>query len=531
MKPFKALILLHFKMLLFNLGGFTRRKKSKKNFSLLGGFVFLTGVLLFVSGTYSFGLAQIFAAAGHADLIIVLMALMTILVCYVLTAFNSQGILFAGKDIDIIFSLPVSTFQVILSKVLAIYLENILFALVLILPAIYAYFYYTAFSLVSFCLLLASIPILSLLPLSLTIITSFIMNFISTRFKHKNLITSVLAFVFFGGYIIFSFRINVFFEQFFSNPSLIKDALSRYFPPVMWMQEAFVNGNILSFLLFALSVLAPFFLITYILSVFYHGIVSKNLSHHITYKYKMKSLATSSTFFALLKKEARRFFGTPMYLINMGFGTVILFLAGGALFFFRDAILEVVVLVPEISFLIPALLTAFAIFSLSTCAITAVSISLEGNRLWILKESPVSTLSVFGAKVLVQLIVTVLPALFFVVVSSLAFSLSALDFILIMLPCAAFCVFSSLLGLVANLLFPKLDYLNENMVIKQSGSVLIVMLGSMLTVALGCFAYIKWLILIPYFIFSFSLTGILLILSALLWLYLVKKGQERFAAL
>ena len=67
---------------------------------------------------------------------------------------GASGIVFGGRDMDLLFSLPVSAFSVMLSKLLALYLENLIFNVFLLIPAGVIYLVYGGGGGVLFCMAL-----------------------------------------------------------------------------------------------------------------------------------------------------------------------------------------------------------------------------------------------------------------------------------------------------------------------------------------------------------------------------------------
>ena len=93
-------------------------------------------------------------------------------------------------------------------------------------------------------------------------------------------------------------------------------------------------------------------------------------------------------------------------------------------------------------------------------------------------------------------------------------------------------LFTALLGVVVNLHFPKFDYINETVVIKQSMSTMICMFGSMAVVLVLALLYALLLSasVAPTLFLAVCLV-LLVIVCVLMWRYLGHGGSARFAAL
>ena len=139
----------------------------------------------------------------------------------------------------------------------------------------------------------------------------------------------------------------------------------------------------------------------------------------------------------------------------------------------------------------PAVLLAAAVcFLLSTVAVTASSISLEGRQLWILKEAPVSAGTLFAVKAGFQLLL-VLPVLVLSTAClALACGVTAGEWLLVLLPCVAFSAASALFGLYVNLCFPRLDAPNDTVVVKQSAASMLGIFLPMLALGLCALVYL-----------------------------------------
>ena len=531
MKQFLTLLKLNFKAMLLSTGGFGSgsKKKKRKALSGVGVLVLLSALMLYIGGVYAFMLSSVLAPVNALDLVVGIMAILAAFMCFIFTAFNSQGLLFGGKDIDILFSLPISPFAIMLSKVTAVYLENLVFTFFLVGPAGYAYLHYMGFDALFVVLLLVCLLFFPFLATLLAVLVSFLMSLISARMKHKNLITTLLSFVGVGAILLASFQLNKFMGLLSANPNGFRIWLSRYLPPVYWMIKACTQRDLLSLLLFIAVCVIPFLLFVYLISLSYKSILTGLLSQHTSFHYHLGELRSSSPFKALFNKELRRFFGTPMYLVNSGIGAVFVLAAGVAALLYRSSVQGFVEMFPaELQPMLPVLLAAALCFFITTIQITPVSISLEGKTLWLLKEAPISSSLIFLCKILVQLLVVGVPLAFTVPALAYVFRLSALQGLLLFLAAFSFAVFFAVAGIVVNLFLPRLDYTNENMVIKQSASLIICLFGSMLFLVLMGFLYYKLLFNIHPVYFMLIFTGFDLFLTGAMVAFLSKKGQQMF---
>jgi len=146
-----------------------------------------------------------------------------------------------------------------------------------------------------------------------------------------------------------------------------------------------------------------------------------------------------------------------------------------ALLFISSESLGQLIEIPQLSDYLgrmaPLVVSLFVILSCTTSS----SISLEGNNLWILKSSPVSPKSILLGKVAVNLTITIPITLLCCVMLMISLRTGWIDSLLLFVIPVLYACYSAMLGVIANLKFPKLEWTSEVAVIKQSASVLVSM--------------------------------------------------------
>ena len=138
MVKFLALLKLNFRAALAAL----RMGGRKRSVSGVGALVLLAGLSLYISGLHSFLFASQLAPAGALPLLIVFMSLGAVLLGFLFSLFAAQGMVFGTKDNDLMLALPVTPFALMLSRTLALYLENLISTLFVLLPAGVIYLWY-----------------------------------------------------------------------------------------------------------------------------------------------------------------------------------------------------------------------------------------------------------------------------------------------------------------------------------------------------------------------------------------------------
>ncbi|MEG2233811.1 MAG: hypothetical protein RRZ42_04160 [Oscillospiraceae bacterium] len=503
---------------------------TKKKVSGIGALAFMGALCVYMSGIYSFMFASALKPEGMLDLMPLLMIVVSCFMSLVLTVFAAGGIVFGGKDSDFILALPVSAFEIMLSKIMALYLENLLIVLFMMVPCGAVFMFFDGFFDLGFMIMLIiGTAFISFIPTLLCVVVGFLITWFSGHVKKKALITNVLYLAFIIGIMAISFQIQSLLGGIMQNADGIAFAMNSYLLPFGLFGKA-CRGDILSLIsLIAISVI-PFLLVVWLFSKKYKSIITRINTQFSRNDYKMQTVAASSQLKALYIKESNKYFGTPMYLMNTGFGIVMMLGASILALVKKSAISIMLSQIGDMPIL--PLICAGLMFAVGTVCTTCVSISLEGDRLWILKEAPLKADTIFFAKALFNLSLTVPSIIVSVAMLAFAFSFSAAEIaIAILLPCV-FSAFVACFGIVVNLRFPKLDCDNETIVIKQSASSMIGIFGGMLIVIAGSLLYGFFLSLfISFEIFALTAIVLLAALTALIVKSLQMKGAQTFLEL
>lgn len=532
MTRFWALMKVSFLSMLrtFSVGGGRNKKKAISGF---GALAIMAGVSVYISGVYSFLLASMLAPAGMLNLLPMLMAVMTVVMAFMFTVFVSGGVIFGGRDSDLVLALPVSAFEIMLSKVLALYLENLLITAFMLVPMAVAYMVSGGGGAVFLVLTLVCCVFIALVPTVLSLIVGYLVTWFSSRMEKKALISSILYFIFFAAVMVGSFQMQSYINGILANGEAI---------------ERVMNGPLLLFGLFGKAcagqigallgligiTVIPFLLVVWLFSRGYKKIITRMQSHVGRRDYKLTTVAAQSQSRALFQKEAGKFFGTTIYLFNTGFGLVLLIIAGVAAIIKKEALVALLAQMAGAGAALDVfpMVVCVTAFLISTVCTSCVSLSLEGKNLWILKEAPISAKTVLFTKAYFNLALTTAGSLFAAVVFGYAFSLSLPQCLLLLLLNGALGWFVSFFGVAINLRYPKLDADNDTLVVKQSLSAFLGIFGGMGLILVGGLLYGFLLSrFLSFELFSLVAAVVLAALSALLMRALARKGTRRFLEL
>ena len=134
MKKFFVLLNVSFRSMLLsstNSGGRSRRKAAT---GLSAAFL-IAFLGLYLSGLYSYMLMKALAPSNMEALVFIFMGIAALVGGLLFTTFAVKGVVFGGKDNDLLLSMPVPTTMLMVSRVTAIYLENLLFSVFVLVPA------------------------------------------------------------------------------------------------------------------------------------------------------------------------------------------------------------------------------------------------------------------------------------------------------------------------------------------------------------------------------------------------------------
>ena len=493
--------------------------------------VFVAGMCLYVSGIYSFVLARQLAQAGALDLVLLLMSGVGAVVGMMFTAFATQGMLFSGRDADLLLSMPVPAMTVLLAKLTALYGENLVFCTFFMLPAGIARLWYGGGGVLFVLRLAVGIVFLALLPTVLALLVGFLLSWLGSRLGNRKSVSLFLYGLMFVGIFVLALRVNQAISALSAGTMGIQGdfGAAGWAFPFRLFQEG-VCGNFRELGIFCLLALLPLLVAAGILSRSYQRVLTGIGTHRKQSVYRLTRLSRASGSRALLKKEAARYFGTPIYLFNTGIGLIGLVVMGIGAVVMRS---KVEAYLSQLGPNVPRILLAAAAIGLfiSTVAITGSSISLEGKNLWILKEAPVSPKAILRAKAGFQLLLIGPCLLVGVAGLILGLEISWLEGLTLLFVGAAFGCFTAFLGLAVNLQYPKLDAVNDTVVVKQSAASTISTFGSMGIAALCGFLVWKLTEWTGELAALILCAGLFLIGSLLLYGWLRTKGAQKFLEL
>ena len=491
MKKFFALLKVSVKSMLLSSTN-SRGRSRKKAASGIGAMVLIAFLGLYLSGLYSSLLMSVLAPVHMEVLVFIFMGMGALVGGLLFTAFAVKGVVFGGKDNDLLLSMPVSTTALMASRVTAIYLENLLFSFFVLAPAGAVCAFMTQSGVGRGALfwvrLLIAVFALPLLDTALSVLLGALVAFLSAKVSKGALGQNIVMAVYMAAVFYFAFNLNGMIEDLAANAAGVKESLG-WAAPMLWMADG-IMGDWGLLLAFAACCAIPFALVVFGLGRVYRQAVTAFAARSARNDYKLSAQSASGQKKALLAKEARRFFGTPMYFWNSGIGLIMLLAAGVAALVMQNDLRELIAMMGGALPVMPMAALVMG-FCLCTCLIAAPSISLEGRYLWILREAPVDERSLLWVKTGFELLLSVPCTVIAGVCLTIALQLSAADAAVLLGAMLLFCVGHAAFGMLMGLTFPKLDAVNETVVVKQGMASMLDMFVPM--AVLGVCALLYWL--------------------------------------
>ena len=416
---------------------------------------------------------------------------------------------------------------------------QILYNALFMIPVIVVYSIYEKPNIGFYIISLMMVVLLPIIPTILGCVIGYIIKGLSSRFKAKNLLqviftTLILLVIFYA-----SFNMQGLIANITQNASNINEVITKIYYPAGLYINLIQNFNILDLIVLLAINIIPAIVFIYIASIFYFKIISKlgERGNHKNVNWKKtedKTFKVRSQLVGLINKEMKRFFSTPTFIINAGFGMVLMIVITIAISVNFDGMLnsimqgkEIEISVDEIKEMIPKFFYGLVVFMSCMTSITSSMISLEGKSLNITKSLPVSEEKILLAKVLTSNIISISVILLCDIIFFLTFKIAILDIVFILLASIIMPTFTALIGLLMNLKYPKMNATSDVEIVKQSMSSMIsVFIGmfvgmlSIAFIAIGSKINLNIFIALELLVFS--------IIVLILWRNLKKYGVKRF---
>ena len=495
------------------------------------GPVLLMGPALLI-GLFVLYYAWMFEITGilSSENIIMIVIMIVTMMTVVFGISVAKGHLFSFSDYNLLMSLPIKKSELFIVKLFSYLIYTLSIYIIGLLPS-FIYIGITNGSGIDYYLFgTLTIIISSLVPSLIAIFLAILLRKLSGNGKHQRLIENlfnVLLLV-----VVFGVSMNLVRVEDMEDLNFVGDIIGRSLPFIKAYADIIFRHNIINLLILTVvSITVGYVLVNFLSKTF----IRLNEMANVGYKtkdYKGGGIKSSGRIMALYKMEFKRFLKNFMYFLNTCIFGVMLYIGVIYLLFNQDLIKEMTTAISmlgnsDIVYSFTVLM--LCIFAIHTCDISAISISLEGKNLWILKSSPLSPKDVFLAKGLVNFTVAMIIAIVPYALLSVILGVNLLYVLTGVLILVLSAIFTSAYGLLINLLLPKLEFDREIVVIKQSASIMAALFSNFFIIfAIGfLLMYLNEITFMSYLI----LIIIYIILDIILFYLLNGFGVRKFRSL
>ena len=449
--------------------------------------------------------------------------------------YKISSLLFNCKDDNLLLSLPIKRRSVFLIRVFKFYVFELIYNSLFLFPVVVIYAINVNVSWTYYLVSFFALILLPIIPIIVSCVIGSVVTKVSSRFKGKNILQTIVTFVFVFAVMYISFTSSSITQDIGEKIANLSNSITQYYYPVNEYISLVNNFNVINFIIYILIHVIICLLVLFILGNAYFNINSsskKVIIKHSNKKYKVKA---NSKLVAFVKKEISKFVSTPVYITNAGFGLVLYIVVCILVVFNFDSIVKTLttgdnsIPIETLNKYMPVIVLALISFISFTTSITSSMISLEGKSFSILKSLPVKSSSIVLYKVITALVIMIPFILIGDIILFIRLRLDIISILLLVIASFILPFISELVGIMVNLKYPKMDATNDTEVVKQSMSSFVsVMIGfgfigisSLVLFALSAIGLNVYVVLSIYLI-------LFLIVAYLLWTLLKKKSDKMF---
>ena len=505
-----------------------KNKKRSKALIVLYFVLFAVLMIVVIGGLFTgvaFSLCGPLKAAGMDWLYFSLLGLIAVLLGAFGSVFNTYAGLYLAKDNDFLLSMPIPVKSIMTARLLGVYLMGLMYSALIAIPAVLVYQLHSP----NIAILATSLVwafVLSIIVLSLSLALGYVVAKISQKLKNKSFITVIISVVFIAAYYFFYYKAQGLLADLVANAVVYGEKIKSAAYPLYVFGKA-ANSDVRSLAVLAVVVGVIFVVLWQLLAHSFLRIATSS-GNTEKIKYVERKAARRSAFSAVFSKELKRFTASSAYMLNCGLGILLLPILGIAVLVKRD-LFAVLATEETIGFMLPVLLCAVICLAAGMNNMASPSVSLEGKNLWLLQSLPVSPLKVLQAKLLLQIVLTGVPAIVCGICVCIAINVGWLTALMMLVTVLVCVVFMALTDLETGLILPNLTWTNEITPIKQNGAVMLSLLIHFIGVLIPPVVF--FLVRstgMSAVVFLLVWSAVMVVLNALLYLWLAKKGTYRF---
>jgi len=446
---------------------------------------------------------------------------------------STANSLFRSKDNELLLSMPIPPSKILFVRMIGVYGMGLIYECLIMIPVIVCYLIVgnVTFSGVVFSILM--IFVLGFLIAAFSCGVGWIVSLIATKLKNQKILRVILIAVLIGVLYYFNFNATRIFSSIAQNAAAMAGNISGWLYP-LYSGGLAMSGDILAFIIFAAMTAVLFLLAYYAISRSFAKIALTQLSEKKR-TFRNTDIKSGNIQDALFKREVRRFISSVSYMLNCGLG-MLLMLAGAVILIIkaedvRNLMVSVQTYIPNADRLTGVAGASLVCMLTAFCYMAACSISLEGKSIWIYRSMPVDPYMIFKAKIMMHVILTGIPALLCVLAVGIVLKVNVVLFICMIVYVLMYIIFTASFELTMDMRKPKLDWTNENQVIKSSLGVFGETLAAMLLPIMIGSAYYLLSGFIGPEMYLVIFIAVFAVLTLLIHKWLAGRGREIFGTL
>ena len=446
-------------------------KKRMTGFLIIIAFALM--VLMFYIGAMSYG----FVAMGAGEMVPSYLIMLSVVIVFALSVFQTGGIIFRSSGYQVMASLPVSTSAIVIGRFARLYLQSLAETCLIMIPGNLVYAVLLKPEWTFYLNGLISILILPMIPLSAAAFIGVLVKVLSSGMKHKAIWETILMLVFILAILGGSSRLagdtsGLTLEMLKNISETVMGIMGRVYPPAVLLGEGMTKGSFPPVLLIAFISMAVLVTVIAITTHFFHGICRKlqesaSKNTHAIQEVGISSVGQRRLFVSMVIREARRYLASSTYMLNTAMGPV-LGAVGSAALVFTDIEKAAGSIPMHLNIRQTAVFLISGIFCMMNT--TSTSVSMEGKEWWILKSLPLPSKIILDSKLCFNLLLIAPFYLISQIFLGIALKGDVAEILWSVVIMALIILCSCVGGLTANLKFPKMEWDSEVVVVKQSAS-------------------------------------------------------------
>lgn len=359
----------------------------------------------------------------------------TQLITFCFAVANIISTLYLSKDNELLIVLPVTFNQLFISKIIILYVSELIFSLLYIFPIFLTLGFLGLLPFTYFFVILLLLPILPLLPISLASLISIPIIFVIKYFKRHVVVSIVFILTLVASIFVIYMNLvthisgafNIADKQIETGLKInnyivsLGSSIPAYYQLAKCMFSLKYIYYPIIFMLIAFGLMCGCFLL---IKPFYYKIATINIEHNATIKSKYKNFKKRKPYSELLLNEIRQVFRSPSYIFQYFLFPLFMPLI---VFTYDKLLTTIAVNQAGQDMILGSHVLVLTIIALMSNTISSTAISKDGGTFYISKTTPISFYTQVAAKVSFNTIFTWISILVTTIISLIFSTLSALS--------------------------------------------------------------------------------------------------------